>query len=116
MIRIGYLTAGMAALLLGAVGVVVPGLPTVPFLLLAAFCFARADPRLERRLLEHRHFGPHILAWRNRRAIGPRAKSAAIATLAASSVLALVLIHFPWSLLPVLACIAAGSWIATRPA
>ena len=116
MIRIGYLTAGMAALLLGAVGVAVPGLPTVPFVLLAAFCFARADPRLETWLLEHRHFGPHIKAWRNRRAIGPKAKRAAIATLTASSVLALVLIHFPWSLLPVFACAAAGLWIATRPA
>jgi uncharacterized protein len=115
MIRIGYLIAGAAALLLGAVGIAVPGLPTVPFVLLAAFCFARSDPRLERWLLDHRHFGPHIHAWRARGAIRPRAKAMAVTMLLASAAASLWLLHFPWLLLPLSASIAAGAWILTRP-
>ena len=47
---------------LGTAGVFLPLLPTVPFVLLAAFCFARSSPRLEHWLLRHRHFGPHTSA------------------------------------------------------
>lgn len=110
-----YLVAGCLAMALGAVGVVVPLLPTVPFMILAAFCFARSSPRLEARLLEHRHFGPHILRWRERRAISRRGKKAALAAFAFSVLLALILSPFPWSLVPVAAALIGGLWIWTRP-
>ena len=64
-----YLYAGLLAVALGTVGIVLPLLPTVPFMILAAFCFARSSPALEARLLNHPKFGPHLVAWREKGAI-----------------------------------------------
>jgi uncharacterized membrane protein YbaN (DUF454 family) len=114
-VRFGYILLGTAALLLGAAGLVLPLLPTVPFVILAAFLFARGHPGVERWLLAHRHFGPHIHAWRGRRAISRRGKRAALLMLAASAALGFLLLPLPWSLLPPAACLATGAWIATRP-
>lgn len=69
-----WLVGGYLALALGAVGAVLPLLPTVPFLLLAAFCFARSSDRLHRWMLDHPTFGPPIRHWEERGAIGRRAK------------------------------------------
>ena len=115
MARLAYLLLGALSLVLGAVGLVLPILPTVPFLLLAAFCFARSHPPRERWIVSHRRFGPHILRWRERGAISRGAKRAALTALAASAVIALALLDAPWSLLPMLVAILAGAWIATRP-
>jgi uncharacterized protein len=59
---------------LGTVGIVVPLLPTTPFLLLAAFLFARSSNRLHRWLLHHRQLGPYIHAFRNRSGLTPTQK------------------------------------------
>ena len=72
MLRIGYLLLGFLALALGAIGAFLPLLPTVPFMILAAFLVARSSPRLEARLLDHAHVGPHIRRWRERGAISTR--------------------------------------------
>lgn len=107
--------AGLACVGLGAVGAFLPLLPTVPFLLLAAFCFARGNPVWEQRLLDHPRYGPPLLEWRQRRAIGRRAKLAALTALAASAVLGLVALGMPWALIPLAACALSGAWIWTRP-
>lgn len=65
---------GLLCLLLGAVGIVLPLLPTVPFLLLAAFLFARSSERLHNWLLSHPRLGPPIEDWQSRGAINPAAK------------------------------------------
>ena len=114
MVRIAYLALGFISLLLGAVGIVLPLLPTVPFVLLAAFFFARSSPPLERWLVDHPGFGPHILAWRTRRAISRKGKTAALACFAGSAILGLFLLPLPWSLIPLAAAVVGGSWIATR--
>jgi hypothetical protein len=54
----------LGSLLLGLVGVVLPGLPTVPFMLLAAFAAGKGWPALEARLLAHHKYGPLIHNWR----------------------------------------------------
>jgi hypothetical protein len=113
--RLVFLSLGFASVALGAAGIVLPLLPTVPFMLLAAFCFARSSPRLEAWIVEHPRFGPHITAWRERGAISPAGKRAALTAFAISAVLGLVLLPFPWLLAPVAAALIGGSWIATRP-
>lgn len=113
--RLLYLGLGFASVALGALGIVLPLLPTVPFMLLAAFFFARSSPRLEDWIVGHPRFGPHIRAWRERGAISPAGKRAALFTFAISAILGLVLLPFPWLLAPLGAALIGGSWIATRP-
>ena len=74
-----------ASLGLGIVGIVVPGLPTVPFVLLAAFAAARGSRRLHDWLLAHRRFGPMIRDWEREGAVSRRAKTLATAMMALSS-------------------------------
>ncbi len=55
-----FVAAGTIALILGIVGIIVPVLPTTPFLLLAAICYTRGSPRLYKALLSNRFFGTYI--------------------------------------------------------
>jgi hypothetical protein len=74
-LRKGFLiSAGILSVALAAVGVVVPLLPTTPFLLLAAACFVRSSDRLYRWLTTHRLFGPYIRNYREHRAVTRQAK------------------------------------------
>ncbi|WP_339689018.1 YbaN family protein [uncultured Parasphingorhabdus sp.] len=109
-----YLLAGLASLALGSIGILLPLLPTVPFMILAAFCFANSSPRLEAWLVEHRIFGPHIKNWRDRRAITRRGKWSATVAFAVSCVIALLFVKLPWNLIPIAAALISGSWIWTR--
>lgn len=114
MARPFWLIAGISAVALGTIGIALPLLPTVPFYLLAAFCFARANRIWEQRLLAHPKWGPPLQQWRARRAISRRAKLSALTAMAASSALSLALLSWPWSMVPALACLASGAWIWTR--
>lgn len=60
MLKYLYITLGIITLMLGLLGIVTPGLPTTPFLLLTAFLFAKGSPRLHQKLLEHRLTGRYI--------------------------------------------------------
>jgi uncharacterized membrane protein YbaN (DUF454 family) len=57
---------GVACVGLGAIGIVVPGLPTTVFLLVASYLFARSSPSLERRLLRHPRLGAYLAQARGR--------------------------------------------------
>ena len=80
--RAAWLVSGLVALALGLLGIVLPLLPTTPFMLLAAFCFARSSPALHDWIIRHPRLGPPIRDWRNHGAISGRAKIAAVAMLA----------------------------------
>lgn len=67
--RVLMTAAGVIALVLGLVGIVIPGLPTTPFILLAAACFSRASPRLHGWLLAHRQLGPLVRDWEHQRSL-----------------------------------------------
>jgi len=75
-------TCGAVALLLGALGAVVPGLPTTPFVLLAAACFVRASPRAHRWLLRNRTFGPMLREWDAHRSVSRRVKRVGLTAMA----------------------------------
>ncbi|WP_067863453.1 YbaN family protein [Neptuniibacter marinus] len=62
-IRSIYLIAGCLCVVLGFIGVILPLLPTTPFLLVAAFCFSRSSERLHKTLLNNRYFGKYIRDW-----------------------------------------------------
>jgi uncharacterized membrane protein YbaN (DUF454 family) len=110
-----YLMSGWLSLALGAIGAFLPLLPTVPFVILAAFCFARSSPRLEAWLVNHPAFGHHIIAWRHKGAISRKGKIAASIAFVFSIVLAAIFSPWPWVMAPVAAALLTGSWIWTRP-
>ena len=105
----------MLALGTGTIGIVLPLLPTVPFYILAAFCFARGSPAWEARLFAHPRYGPHLVAWRTRGAISRKGKIAATMAFAVSIALGLWLIPWPWWLLPPAVALVCLSWLWTRP-
>lgn len=73
---------GGLALGLGLLGVVLPGLPTTPFILLAAACFAKASPRLHRRLVANPLLGPLVRDWEANRSLPVKVKLIAIGSMA----------------------------------
>ncbi|PTR12331.1 MULTISPECIES: YbaN family protein [unclassified Novosphingobium] len=109
-----WTAAGLFFVGLGTVGAFLPLLPTVPFLLLAVFCFARGNPAWEQRLLDHPKWGPPLREWRTRRAIPRRAKKAALATMALSVGITAFTAGWPWVLIPAAVMVLSGTWIWTR--
>jgi len=73
--------AGIISLLLGVIGIVVPLLPTTPFLLLSAACFVRGSDRLYQWLMEHKLFGRYIRNFREHKAIPLKTKILAVSLL-----------------------------------
>jgi len=77
--RILLMVAGILSLVLGVIGAFVPLLPTVPLVLLAAYCFARSSERLHQWLIHHRYFGPIIDNFQAGKGIPRRIKYRTIA-------------------------------------
>jgi hypothetical protein len=99
---------GSLAVVLGIIGIVLPLVPTVPFLLLAAACYARSSEKCYAWLLNHRWFGEHIRNYRSGKGIPLRAKAAAIVLLwLAIGASAVFVIDIAWVRILLLA-IAAG--------
>jgi uncharacterized protein len=109
-----YLAAGLLSVGLGALGVALPIMPTVPFLLLAVYCFARSNPEWERRILDHPHWGPQVRDWQERRAISRPAKTMAIGAMTIGAVFTWYTLGAPWYYISVAILVIAGTWIATR--
>lgn len=77
--RILLLLSGFISLGLAILGIVLPLLPTTPFLLLSAFCFARSSDKFHAWLINHRYFGEMIRDWQNGGVINRRTKIRAMA-------------------------------------
>lgn len=113
--RMLWLAAGGLSLAAGLVGLLLPLLPTVPFVLLAAFCFSRGSERCDRWICEHRHFGPMVRDWRAHRAVPLRGKWMATVMMSISSVGALFLVPMPWGAAPAVCCAAVAAWMWSLP-
>ncbi len=111
-----WLALGGLFLGLGLLGVVLPVLPTTPFLLLAAGCFAKSSPRLHQWLLGHPVFGPPIRNWEENGAISRKAKRLAVGSMAAVWGVSL-LVGLPWSALIVQTVLIGigAAFVLTRP-
>ena len=109
-----YKGLGFLAVGLGASGAALPIMPTVPFLLLAVFFFARSSPELERKILDHPHWGPQVLDWRERRAINRRAKIMAIGAMSVGAAFTWYTLGHPWYWISIAILVICGTWIATR--
>lgn len=75
------IAAGMICVGLGALGIVLPGLPTTPFLLLAAYCFARSSEHFHSWLLNHRWFGSYVRNFEEGRGMTRPAKASTLLVL-----------------------------------
>jgi uncharacterized membrane protein YbaN (DUF454 family) len=109
-----YAAGGIIAVGLAAVGAFLPIMPTVPFLLVAVFCFARSNPAWEKKILEHPHWGPQVLDWRERRAINRRAKIMALGAMSAGVAFTWFTLGAPLVFLSIAILVIAGGWIWTR--
>ena len=101
---------------IGAVGVVLPLLPTTPFLLIAAFAFARSSARLNRWLREHRSFGPLIDNWHRNGSIDRKVKRFAIIVILLTPVITWLFGVSLWIFVcQIVVLCAAAVFILTRP-
>ena len=107
----GWLMVG-----LGAVGIFVPGLPTVPFLLLALWAFARSSQRFHDWLYTHPRLGPPLQDWKRGGVIPSRAKWLAILMMSISVIVLYVTVENPlWSLVLAVGLLPIAAFIMTRP-
>ena len=65
---------GCCAVIIGFIGIFIPGLPTVVFFLISLFCFTRSSPKMEAWLLNHPKIGPSIVDWREHGVITLKSK------------------------------------------
>lgn len=100
-----YLISGLIALFCGGVGVVLPLIPTTPFLLLAAFCFSKSSQRLHNWLLQHKLFGPMIMDWQSHGVIRTKVKwLATISMVLLASYPLLFVLQILWLKLTIAGC------------
>lgn len=114
--RAAWFAIGILSFAAGLIGIAVPLLPTTPFILLAAYAFARSSQRWHDWLMGHGVFGPMIRDWQAHGAISRRAKISAFAALGLVLVISVVLqIPAVWLALQIAALSAVAAFILSRP-
>jgi len=111
-----WFVVGVLSVVIGAIGIPLPLLPTTPFLLLAAFAFARSSERMHQWLLNHKTFGPFIENWQKHGSIDPRSKRIALLVIVLTPLLSWLFgapLWTVWVQVGILSCSAI--FILTRP-
>lgn len=110
-----YVSLGCVFLGLASVGAFLPGLPTTPFLILASYFLIRSSPRLHRRMLQSKTFGPLLRDWERHRGLTRRVKYIAIAACTLTIGLSIWLGGLPWPAQVLVAAAGAyGIWFVAR--
>ncbi|MBN8520271.1 MAG: YbaN family protein [Alphaproteobacteria bacterium] len=114
--KIFLIISGIFSLILGIAGILLPLLPTTPFLLLSAFCFARSSKKLHDWLLDHPSFGQAIKDWRDNGSISKRNKIFAMVVIL-FTILMSVIFEVPSAVLLIQAAVLGivSLFILTRP-
>ncbi len=111
-----WLTLAYVSLAIGLIGLLVPGLPTTVFVLIAAWAAARGSERLHRWLLTHPRFGNAIGDWQRHGAVSRRGKWAATIAMAVCSVICFLTVPRLWMAVLGTAIMAAVAlWLWRRP-
>jgi len=114
--RYVYVAIGLLFVGLGALGVVLPVVPTTPFLLISLWAFARSSQRLEAWLLAHRLFGPRLVEWKKHRVIPWSVKLTAWGSMIASLTLMIVTGRSPIAIVGAASVMAIGAtYVASKP-
>ena len=115
MAKLLWMISGVVALGAGVVGIFLPLLPTVPFVLLAAFCFSRGNRRWEQWMIRHPKLGPVIVQWRTHRVVPLKAKILAISMMTISSAGAWIVLTTPYRWIPLGVCMVVAVWLWRLP-
>ena len=110
LLRAVLLVVGTAALVVGLIGIFLPVLPTTPFLLVTAACYARTSTRLYAWLLGQPSVGPIVAEWRRSRSLPPGVKTRALVVMAVTFAISIVLVD---SLLLRVGLVGTGAILAT---
>ncbi|MEC4725666.1 YbaN family protein [Shewanella sp. D64] len=108
-----YLICGLCSLALGLLGIPLPILPTVPFILLAAFCFARSSERLHQWLMNHPWFSEALADWEKKRAMRKGLKRKAYIVSGLSFAASITIVPLIWVKV-MLVCCAIGLGLYLR--
>jgi uncharacterized protein len=116
-LRLFYLAFGWLCVGLGVIGIILPILPTTPFLLVALWAFSKSSPALAERLRNNPRFGPTLRAWQDHGSIPPLGKAMAVLMMAASGTYIAGFSAAPlWVAVPfVVILLAVGAYVVTRP-
>jgi uncharacterized protein len=116
-LRLFYLGLGWFCVALGVMGIILPILPTTPFLLLAVWAFSKSSPELAEKLRNHPKVGPYIRSWQDHGVIPPIGKAMAVVMMSAMAAYLLVYSAMPqWLSLIVCGVMAVVAlYVVTRP-
>ena len=115
-VRVALVLAGTGFVGLGILGAFLPVLPTVPFILLAAWAAARSSPRLSNWLENHPRMGPHIRDWRRGGVVSRSAKWMATVMMSVAAAIMLAFARPLWLPLTAIAIMASVAvWLWQRP-
>jgi uncharacterized protein len=113
-----YLLIACLCLALGFIGIFVPGLPTTPFVLVAAWAAARGSDRLHRWLLQHRLFGPMVRDWDRYGAVSRRSKWVATLTMIGCGLIFFLVSPRWWMAAlgcAIMTCVSVWLWLRPEP-
>jgi uncharacterized protein len=117
-VRLAWLALAYVALGLGLVGLVLPAIPTAPFIILAAWAAMRGSRRLHDKLRRDKHFGPMLRSWEDHGAVSRRAKWIATISMAFGVVSLLVVFKGHWAAfvgIGTMVVIAVWLWLRPEP-